>query len=95
MSYGKVIMLSVRAGASGALLDKACRSWSPEKLRSPFFLESIAKLTDAIACTQSKALRVTMASEQPTLRRALPASWSIDQDVEVSATFEQSLRSHS
>ena len=57
---------------------KAGRSWSLEKLQSPFFFELIAKLTDAISCTESKSLCVVMVIEQRVLWPALPASRPID-----------------
>ena len=46
---------------------KAGRSWTLEKLQSSFFFELIAKLTDAISCTQSKSLHVVMDIEQRVL----------------------------
>ena len=48
---------------------KAGRSWSLEKLWSPFFFESIAELFDNISFAQSKSLRVIIATEQLTWRQ--------------------------
>ena len=68
---------------------KAGRSWSLEELRNPFFFELIAKLTDAISCTQSKSLCVAMVMEQRVLWPPSPASRPIDWSVEASTNFKR------
>ena len=74
---------------------KAGRSWSLEKLRSPFFFELIAKFIDAISLTQLKSLRVAMNIEQHVLFwPASPSSRPIDWDGEASTKFKRLSRSH-
>ena len=73
---------------------KAGRSWSLEKLWSPFFFELIAKFIDAISRTKSKSLRVAMDIKQRVLWPASPASRPIDWDVEASTNFKQLSWSH-
>ena len=73
---------------------KAGRSWSLEKLRSPFFFELWAKLTDTISCTQSKSLCVAMVIEQRVLWTASAAPRPIDWRVEASTNFKRLPRSH-
>ena len=51
----------------GLFWRKAGRSSSLEKLRSPFFFELLAKLTDAISCTQSTLLCMAMDMEESAL----------------------------
>ena len=50
-------------GASGALLEKSQSFLVPGGATKPILFELIAKLTDAISCTQSKSLCVAMVME--------------------------------